>query len=141
MSKRELLVSALVTIMSTIKKENEFNTDIGSNCFEWYEKPLDAEQYPAIIIRDTDSDNIPASGSFNHILEIEIDIATKGKKPMPQMREAISDVLRAFGMFRNEQNYICAYKGSKSLIDQKDFTYGGTRMVFTINYSTSEWEH
>jgi hypothetical protein len=141
--KRQEFVTALVTKMKEIiaQEGNAYKTSIGANCFEWYEKPLHDTQYPALVIRDTDNECQEVSGSFEHKLEIEIDIATRGKKPMVDMREAISDVLLAFKEFRDSINYECSFSGSKSLIEQKDFTYGGTRMVFSIKYSTPAWEH
>lgn len=139
--RRQKIVDALVLKMATIKTTNDFLTNIGENCFEWYEKRLDEKQYPAVIIRDTDSDcKDSSSNTFEHTLKIEIDIATKGKKPMVDMRKAMADVLKAFGSFQSESSRVCQYKGSESLIDQKDYTYGGTRLVFFVEYQAPEWE-
>lgn len=138
--KRQAFINSIIEKLETIKMSNGFYTDIGNNCFEWYEKPLNDEQYPALIVRDP-SDTCHDEGSvLKHNLRIEIDIAIKGKKAIWDMREATSDVIKMFGQIKDELNLICSYKGSDTLIDQKDSLYGGTRLSFTIEYITRGWE-
>ena len=138
--KRLELVSSIVKKLKLIKVKKGFYTDIGNNCFEWYEKPLNDEHYPALIVRDP-SDTCNDEGAvLKHKLRIEIDIAIKGKKAIWDMRKATRDVIKMFGQIKNELNIICSYKGSDTLIDKKDSLYGGTRLSFTIEYITRGWE-
>ena len=138
--KRQAFINSIIEKLETIKMSNGFYTDIGNNCFEWYEKPLNDEQYPALIVRDPSDICHDESSVLKHNLRIEIDIAIKGKKAIWDMREATSDVIKMFGQIKDELNLICSYKGSDTLIDQKDSLYGGTRLSFTIEYITRGWE-
>jgi len=137
---RQDLVDAILAKMKLITKANGFRSDCGLNCFEWYEKKLEHKQFPAIIIRDPESPSYEESGVFFHSLKIEIDIAVIGKDSVLNNREIISDILKSFKEFKDESNRECKYGGSETLIEQKDFMYGGTRLIFTVEYESVPWE-
>lgn len=139
--KRQELIDDLVSLLKTISHKNGFYSEVGANVFEWYEKPLEDEDYPAIIVRDPNDNAQDENNSINHALKIEIDIAiSSGKETTIDMRKVSSDVLKAFGMFEEKNNYVCLYKGSDSLTKQESKFYGGMRLEFEIKYQTRRWE-
>ncbi len=137
---RQNIVTVIVDILKKINKENGFYSNAGENCFEWYEKPLSKDDYPAIIVRDTEDNANTSAGSWDHNLRIEMDILTNGKKSIWNTREIISDVLKSFKEVEETINYSCSYKGSETLLEQADYAYGGTRVVFIVTYQTAPWE-
>lgn len=138
--KRQTIVDIIVEKMKLISAANGFYSEAGKNVFEWLEKSLDKDEYPAIIIRDV-ADDTKDEQVLNHSLKVEVDIAVSNKvTTLWDMREVTSDVLKVFGEIENAINYKCAYLGSEFLVEQKDTFYGGVRLTFTIAYQTGRWE-
>lgn len=136
---RQSIVSELLLKLEEIKINNGFYSDAGANVLEWFDKPLEEEDFPALIVRDP-SDNVVDSTSLEHKLKIEIDIAHKGKNCIWNMRETSSDVLKAFKNLEDLIGYQCKYLGSESLVEQKEKLYSGMRLEFEIIYHTRRWE-
>lgn len=138
--KRQTIATIILDNLKNIKKENGFYSSAGENCFEWHEKPLDKDSYPAIIIRDSEDGIKMTASSWLHSLKIEVDILANGKNSIFETREIISDVLKTFKNIQEEISFICLYKGSETIKEQADFSYSGTRMVFVVEYETRAWE-
>ena len=138
--KRQKIVDSILNNLKNIKKENGFYTSAGANCFEWLEKPLDKDSYPAIIVRDSEDGIQMSSSSWAHSLKIEVDILTNGKNSILEAREIISDVLKSFEIIEDEISFTCSYKGSETIKEQADFSYSGTRMIIIVEYETRPWE-
>jgi len=137
---RQKIVTAIVDQMKFISSANGFYSEAGKNVFEWLDKPLDKDEYPAIIVRDP-ADNAADGQVLEHKLKIEIDIAVKdGKNATWNMREVSSDVIKAFGQVEDLLGYQCAYSGNEFLVEHRDTVYGGVRLEFEVNYITSRWE-
>lgn len=137
---RQKIVTAIVEKMKEISTANGFYSDAGKNVFEWLDKSLGKDEYPAIIIRDI-SDNTTDGQYLDHKLKIEIDIAVKdGNNTTWNMREVSSDVIKSFGLLEEKINYRFNYNGSDFLVDQKDTLYGGVRLDFEVLYQTGRWE-
>lgn len=137
---RQKIVTAIVEQMQLISSANGFYSEAGSNVFEWLDKPLDKDEYPAIIIRDI-SDNTADGQILEHRLKIEVDVAVKdGLNTTWNMREVSSDVIKAFGQVEEQLNYKCTYNGSDFLLEHKDTIYGGVRLEFEVFYQTRRWE-
>lgn len=137
---RQKIVTAIVEQMQLISSANGFYSEAGSNVFEWLDKPLDKDEYPAIIIRDI-SDNAADGQYLEHRLKIEVDVAVKdGLNTTWNMREVSSDVIKAFGQVELALGYSCTYGGSDFLLEHKDTIYGGVRLEFEVAYTTGRWE-
>ncbi|WP_108062703.1 hypothetical protein [Poseidonibacter lekithochrous] len=137
---RQKIVGILVEQMEKISASNGFYSEAGTNVSEWREKPLQKDDYPAIIVRDVSSSAYDDS-SLKHSLKVEIDVAVSaGDKTTWNMREVSSDVLKAFGYAEEELCFQCEYKGSDSLLEHKDTTYGGVRLEFEVKYNTPRWQ-
>lgn len=138
--KRQNIVTIILNNLKNIKQQNGFYTSAGANCFEWLEKPLDKDSYPAIIVRDSEDGIQMSSSSWAHSLKIEVDILTNGKNSILEAREVISDVLKSFKNIEDEISFVCSYKGSETIREQADFSYSGTRMIIIVEYETRAWE-
>ena len=139
--KRQNIVTTIVEQMQKISSENGFYSTAGENVFEWYNKPLEDSEYPAIIVRDVSDNTTDENQTLDHKLKIEIDVAVKNKDLTTwNMREVTSDVLKAFELVEDELNFLCAYHGSDFLVEQKDTLYGGVRLEFTVAYHSGRWE-
>ena len=138
--KRQKIITTIVEQMQLIRSANGFYSEAGKSVFEWLDKPLDKDEYPAIIVRDV-SDNTEDSQVLQHTLKIEVDIAVSNKALTTwDMREVTSDVLKAFGNIEEVLSYECKYLGSDFLVDHKDSVYGGVRLGFLVKYHTGRWE-
>jgi hypothetical protein len=138
--KRQIIVTTIVEQMELISSANGFYSEAGKNVYEWLDKPLDKDEYPAIIIRDI-SDTTNDTQVLEHTLKIEVDIAvSNGKSTSWKMREVSSDVIKAFAQVEETLSYQCKYLGSDFLVEHKDSVYGGVRLEFTVSYQTSRWE-
>jgi len=138
--KRQKIITTIVEQMQLIRSANGFYSEAGKSVFEWLDKPLDKDEYPAIIVRDV-SDNTEDSQVLQHTLKIEVDIAVSNKALTTwDMREVTSDVLKAFGNIEEVLSYECKYLGSDFLVDHKDSVYGGVRLEFLVKYHTGRWE-
>ena len=136
---RQKVIDTIVENLKRIKRENGFYSDAGKNVFEWMEKTLEDRDFPALIIRDPSSKTISQS-LFQNILKIEVDVATKGKNSIWNMREATSDVLKIFGELEDILNYKIEYLGFETVSEQRESIYSGTRMEFEITYHTRRFE-
>lgn len=136
---RQKVIDTIVENLKRIKRENGFYSDAGKNVFEWMEKTLEDRDFPALIIRDPSSKTISQS-LFQNILKIEVDVATKGKNSIWNMREATSDVLKIFGELEDILNYKIEYLGFEAVSEQRESMYSGTRMEFEITYHTRRFE-
>ncbi len=137
--RRQSIVSELLEKLEEIKISNGFYSDAGTNVLEWFDKPLEDDDFPALIVRDP-SDNVVDTTSLEHKLKIEIDIAHKGKNCIWNMRETSCDVLTAFKNLEQAIGFQCKYLGNESLVDQKEKLYSGMRLEFEIIYQTRRWE-
>ncbi|PHO10326.1 hypothetical protein CPG37_04570 [Malaciobacter canalis] len=137
---RQKIVDTIIEKLKTISGSNGFYSEAGANVFEWLEKPLDKDEYPAIVVRDP-ADNVTDDFTItSHTLKIEVDIAVSGKNTPWNMREVTSDVIKAFSLVEEELNYQCKCNGSEFITEQKDTTYGGVRVEFDVMYQSRRWE-
>lgn len=137
---RQKIVDTIIEKLKTISGSNGFYSEAGKNVFEWLEKPLDKDEYPAIVVRDP-ADNVTDDFTITrHNLKIEVDIAVIGKNTPWNMREVTSDVIKAFSLVEEELNYQCKCNGNEFITEQKDTTYGGVRVEFDVMYQSRRWE-
>jgi len=136
---RQNIVDEIVEQLRKISSANGFYSEAGKNVYEWLEKPLDFDEFPAIIVRDV-SDEVQDETVFYHKLKIEVDIAIKKDNVTWNLREISSDVLKAFGVVEENLGYRCFFKRSEFLVEHKDTLYGGARLEFEVSYETRRWE-
>lgn len=134
MSKRQVIVDAIITRLSTIP--NIISVD------DWKVHKLNEKEMPAIIIRDVGSKADSSSyGSIRYVLSIEVDVlVSDSSTTMATLRTIMSSVLTAIGTEGDDFIDHVAYDGDDILAEHQDHFYGGARMKFSIAYSTAAWE-
>ena len=94
---RQSLVDALSARLKTITTVNGYSADLG--VYEWLVTPLEEEDLPAVIFRDTsdilDTDEI--GSRRKHELTFELDVATSETASADATRELLRDILTAIG--------------------------------------------
>lgn len=136
MSKRQLIIDAIVTRLSALKvSDGIVRVD------EWIVHKLNEKEIPAIVVRDVSSKVDSSGGSLTHSLSIEIDIlVTENTTTMTRLREIMASVLTAIGAEGDDLLEYRAYEGDDILAEHQDHFYGGARMKFSVDYSTLAWE-
>lgn len=140
---RQTFIGVIIAKLKTIKKAEGFNSDIGESVFEWRNNSFDPSELPALVLRDPDDTTEDDLQTLQHALKIEIDIVSSNEKieeVSKDIREIVSDILKAFGEFEADINQKCKYLGSETLFEHKDVVYGGIRTSFVIEYPTKRWE-
>lgn len=136
MSKRQLIIDAIVARLSALKiSDGIVKVD------EWIVHKLGEKEMPAIVVRDVSSKVDSSGGSLGHSLSIEIDIlVTESVTTMSRLRQIMASVLTAIGTEGDDLLEYRAYEGDDILAEHQDHFYGGSRMKFSVDYSTPAWE-
>lgn len=137
MSKRQTIIDAIVTRLSALKvSEGIVRVD------EWIVNKLSEKEMPAIVVRDVSSKtDSSTSGSLSYSLSIEIDIlVTENSTTMIRLRQIMSSILTIIGNEGDDLIEYRTYEGDDILAEHQDHFYGGARMKFSVEYSTSAWE-
>lgn len=134
MSKRQAIVDAFVTRLSAVT--GVIRAD------DWVVHKLGEKEMPAIIVRDAGSKtDSSTSFSITHMLSIEVDIlVSDSTTTMSTLREIMAGVLTAIGTEGDDIVYHRTYDGDDILAEHQDRFYGGARMKFSVEYSTTAWE-
>lgn len=134
MSKRQIIVDAIVTRLSAI-------TNIKS-VDDWKVHKLGEKEMPAIIVRDTGSKaDSSAYGSISYVLSVEVDLlVSDSTTTMATLRTIMSSVLTVIGAEGDDLIDHVTFDGDDILAEHQDHFYGGARMKFSVEYSTAAWE-
>ena len=141
MSRRQDIVDIIKTRLQNISIANGYANDI-VKVDEWAMSKLQDKDMPALILRDSGSSvDHSASGSSAHTLQIEIDVLVSDKETtMSTLRTVMSDVLKAIGYESEDFYEYRTFDGDEVLVEHQDKLYAGTRMKFSVTYTTLEWE-
>ena len=93
---RQTLIDNIKTQLQTITTGNGYETNLGSNVFEWRETPLQQSELPGIVIRDPSNQQTKTFGKHESVLKLEIEIYTQGLPVVT--RKAIADVIKCIGV-------------------------------------------
>jgi len=96
-NKWQKIITAILSKLRTISVANGYETNVGSNVFEWRDNPLEESEMPGIILRDTFPEEIITVGAHEHTLLIELFIFTKGADAVAQARTIIADINKVMG--------------------------------------------
>jgi hypothetical protein len=94
---RQLVVTALDTLLKTIKTTAGYNLNLGNNVFWWRDTPLQISELPAICCKDTNDTMVRAIGIHEHSLTVELTISLESSDTGAMARQAIADVIKALG--------------------------------------------
>jgi len=69
-NKWQLIITAILTKLRTIKTTAGYETNAGNYVFEWRPNPLEEGELPGIILRDTFPEEVITVGAHDHKLLI-----------------------------------------------------------------------
>lgn len=96
---RQQIVDQFDAALRTISRDNGFQTDVGSQVFEWYAVAFDPAQFPlALIWRDLDEPiEEPSNNAFRHkrSLHMQVEIIAVGPTAPKIYRRVLADVEKA----------------------------------------------
>ena len=96
-NKWQAIVSAVLQKLGTIKTTSGFETNAGSNVFEWRANPLEEGEMPGIMLRDTFPEEVLTVGAHEHLLLIELFVFTCGTDATTQARQVVADIVKVMG--------------------------------------------
>ncbi len=140
---RQSIIDAIDTQLKTILIANGYDTDLGSNVFEWRQVPLQESELPALIYRDVTSEiEIIVLDRHTHILNLEVEVKTQpGSTSGSLARKMIADVIKAIGV--DHTWGALAIKtdpvSSEIVFEQHEKIITGAIINFEITYRTDLW--
>ncbi len=142
---RQSIIDTIDTQLKTILTANGYDTDLGSNVFEWRQVPLQASELPALIYRDAMSETeIIVLDKHTHKLTLEVEVKTEpGAIDGTLARKMIADVVKAIGV--DHTWGALAIKtdplNSEIIFDEggKEKIISGAIINFEIMYRTDLW--
>lgn len=146
-SKRQQIVTSVISQLGQITKANGYNLDIGKKVHEW-EKFGDPDLDPdTIYVEDAScSPADPAEPDDNtpdmeyKSLHLEIIVQRSGKFTAAELRKALSDIYKAIGKWICPAGvYDIGWDGDGTEVDDRNKKFGGTIVKIHINYVTEKW--
>lgn len=141
---RQTLINNIKTQLQTITVANSYETNLGSNVFEWRESPLQQSELPAIILRDPSNQLVKTFGKHESVLRLELEIYTQGTPAT--MRKAIADVIKCIGVEGKKDNpftvaEVIKFAGDEEIeTEHTEHKFAGVKMTFEIEYITDPWD-
>ena len=93
--KRQSIMAALEDQLQTILTTGGYNSNLGSNVYEWRDTPLESGSLPALIYRDMQDSIAQTFGNQEHRLTVSLDIFDDCTASY--MRGLIADVTKCLG--------------------------------------------
>ena len=136
---REDILKVIREHFKNIRVYNDAPYDLGKNCFEWRDKPLNEDEFPALFWNDSSNFYDEDSG---HTLSIEAVVIVRdvvSEEVAKDTRVAMQSVAHAFRNAIRELGYYGNMKKSEMISDDKDYRYIAGRLNFEIKYTDNEW--
>lgn len=142
--KRQQIVDAIKTRFQGITIANGYNSNLGSNVFEWRVTNLNNTEFPACVYRDvTNIRQEGAIGSFRWALNIEIQLITDGGTSAAEIRKIIADVYKAIGTDSKWSGIAVTTEQPESDemdVEQHEKKQAGALIKLSIIYDAPRWE-
>jgi hypothetical protein len=139
-SVRQDIIDALDARLKAILVTNGYETDIGQNVFDWLAEPLEEDDLPALIYRDTSVETtIDTIASFAHKMILNIMVAVANSTPMTTIREIIADIDKAIGVDHTFGNLALMTEriSDEAGVEIDEKKYAGCQIVYAITFRTS----
>lgn len=139
---RQQIISALDTRLKAILVTGGYETNIGSNVFDWKANSLEEEDLPALIYKDISVEtNIDSLASFAHRMTVQVIVVAQNSTPMTEIRKAMADVDKAIGVDHTFGNLALLTEriGDESGIELEERRFAGCQIVYSITFRTSCW--
>jgi hypothetical protein len=137
-SVRESIVSSIITRLETILTANGYETNLGSNVFDWKVTDVQESELPCVIVKDTSEDVETRGGNHLHRLQIELEAKAPGvDRSIP--RKIIADVQKAIGVDPNFDNQVYKTEPVENetlSLEQQNKVFSSIVIKFIVNYST-----
>jgi hypothetical protein len=107
--------------------------------FTWLGRPLDDDEFPAIILKDTDSNNDDDSG---HNIRFEVTVILKDKVSSDVAKETRAMMQIVSKKFEEAVEEMCLHgrvRKTKMDAESSEYAYLQGVMLFEIDYTADEW--
>ncbi len=124
-------------IVDIVEKHLKLFEDV--KYFHWLGRPLDDEEFPAIIMKDYDAILDDDSG---HTLSVEIVVIHSGKVSDDVAREVRMLMNQVSWKFRDAVEEMCFYgrlRKTKLDAESSEYQYVQGVMLFEIDYTADKW--
>jgi hypothetical protein len=139
---RQDIIDAVDARLKAILVSNGYETDVGSNVFDWHAEPLEEDDLPALIYRDTSVETtVDTIASFSHRMILSIMAAVTSSTPMTTIRKIIADIDKAIGVDHTFGGLALMTEriSDESGIEINERKYAGCQIVYAITFRTSGW--
>jgi hypothetical protein len=145
--KRQSIVDAVETRFKGIKIASGYHTDVGNNVFVYRDADIEAQELPALNIRDYRTkriDEVTDATSYDNwdlYFEIEL-VCAAGSLTITQVRQIIADVTKAIGV---DQTWgalalFTWLQGDEIFMRQEDKKVGGAIINFYVRYRNTKFQ-
>lgn len=137
-SVRESIVASIITRLQTITTINGYETNLGSNVFDWKVIDVQESDLPCVTVKDT-SEDVEVRGR-NHLCRLQIELEAKAAgvdKSIP--RKVLADVQKAIGVDPNFDNQVTSTEPVENEtldFEQQNKVFSSIIMKFVVNYAT-----
>ncbi len=142
-SRRQRIITELLSILEGTTKIHGYRTDIGSNVFEWKITNFQDSEIPGIDIRDASEVVVVSGQRHMYTLTVEMEAKVSASVSIVEGRQVIADITTVMGCNFNINNL--AHKITPVENDLLDFEqgnkkYGTILMKFEIEYATEAFK-
>lgn len=96
-SRRQQIITELLSVFSKLTKLYGHKTDLGSNVFEWKTTDFQETDLPGMGLRDTDEIVEVKGSNHYYTLTIEIEAKVQASTSTSAAREVIADIMTIIG--------------------------------------------
>jgi hypothetical protein len=107
--------------------------------FHWLGRPLDDDEFPALIMKDIDASLDDDSG---HFLKFEVTVILSGKVNSDIAKELRAKMKEVSEKFRDAVDEMCLHgrlRKTKLDAESTEYAYLAGVMLFEIDYTADEW--
>lgn len=148
MSKRQDIITELISKLATITKTNGYATDIGSKVYEWKTTDVGSDEENCIVVWDTNSKVIEPYEEEDNTdpkhwkqLTVKMVVVTSGATTAANLRSMIADVYKLIGLnvTWGGNAWETILEGDEMILDQQKKLYGATEITINIVYVVNQW--
>jgi len=142
-SRRQRIITELVSVLEKVTKLYGHKTDVGSNVFEWKSIDFQDSEIPGIDIRDTSEAVETRGGRHYHTLTIELEAKVSASTSTGGAREVLADIETALGTNQNLGGLAHLVRPIQNeLLDFERLNnkYGTVSMTLEVQYATKAFQ-
>ena len=135
----ETIMTNFDTRLKTILTSGGYQTNAGSNVFEWREEPLPETELPAFENREIlEAPNDDTLQTWMHTLTIRIRASAIS---IAQARQILADVIQAVGTDTtfSQAGLITRFGGAETEVRHEEKKYFSMMIIMNLFFNTTEW--